>query len=162
MGPKPQTRPDTEILVDRTTNTIVLTRKFTAPRTEVFEAWTQPEQVASWWDPSGARLSKCEIDLRPGGAFSFVPQGPEDGPTFDGIYREIAPPKKLVFEAMGALGSVVLEDVGGNTLMTVSITCASAAQLDQMLQMGVAVDTSRTLDNLVVYIGSKERSSAPH
>ena len=154
MSPNPQARPDTEVLVDRATNTIVLTRKFTASRAHVFEAWTQPEHVIAWWDPSGSRLTSCEIDLRPGGAFRFVHAGPPDVPPFSGIYREIAPPERLVFEAMGAVGSVVLDDVGDTTLMTVSITCASAAHLDQFLQMGVAAGTSRTLDNLVVYVGA--------
>jgi uncharacterized protein YndB with AHSA1/START domain len=156
MPPKSHA-PDTEVMVDRSTNTIVLTRTFDAPRELVFEAWTQPEHVACWWDASGARLSLCEIDLRPGGAFRFVHQGQLDGPPFSGIYREIAPPEKLVFEAMGAIGRVVLKDTGGATLVTLSITCASAAHLDQFLQMGVDTGTSQTLDNLVVYVGSMKR-----
>jgi uncharacterized protein YndB with AHSA1/START domain len=157
MPPKTQARPDTEVIVDRAANRIVMTRKFTAPRGQVFEAWTQPEHVAYWWDASGARLRACEIDLRPGGAFRFIHQGPPDVPPFSGIYCEITPPEKLVFAAMGAVGKVVLEDVAGATLMTVSITCASAAHLDQFLQMGVDAGTSRTLDNLVVYVGSIKR-----
>jgi hypothetical protein len=40
---------------------------------------------------------------------------------------------------------------------TVSITCGSAAHLDQFLQMGVDAGTSQTLDNLVVYVGSMKR-----
>jgi len=102
MPPK-SLAPDTRVTVDRATNTIVLTRTFTAPREDVFEAWTQPEHVACWWDASGARLSLCEIDLRPGGAFRFVHQGQPDVPPFSGVYREIVPPEKLVFEAMGAI-----------------------------------------------------------
>ena len=48
---------------------IVITRAFDAPRTVVFDAWTKAEHVAHWWDPSGAPLAVCEIDLRPAGAF---------------------------------------------------------------------------------------------
>jgi uncharacterized protein YndB with AHSA1/START domain len=157
MPPKPHAPTDTKVIVDRATNTIVLTRTFTAPREHVFEAWTQPEHVACWWDASGARLSLCEIDLRPDGAFRFVHQGPPDVPPFSGVYREIAPPERLVFEAMGAIGRVILKDTGGATLLTVSITCGSAAHLDQFLQMGVDAGTSQTLDNLVVYVGSMKR-----
>jgi uncharacterized protein YndB with AHSA1/START domain len=159
MPPK-SLAPDTRVMVDRTTNTIVLTRTFTAPREDVFEAWTQPEHVACWWDASGAPLSVCEIDLRPDGAFRFVHQGQPGIPPFSGVYREIVPPEKLVFEAMGAIGRVILKDTGGATLLTVSITCASAAHLDQFLQMGVDAGTSQTLDNLVVYVGSMKRRSS--
>ena len=55
---------------------------------------------------------------------------------------------------MGAIGKVVLSDVGGTTLMTVTIECGSTAQLDQFVRMGVDVGTSQTLDNLVVYVGA--------
>ena len=46
---------------------IVITRAFDAPRTVVFEAWTKPEHLAHWWDPSRERLASCDIDLRPNG-----------------------------------------------------------------------------------------------
>lgn len=152
MPPNPDVLAEAKVAIDRAANAIVLTRSFSAPRAQVFAAWTEPEHVACWWDPSGARLTACEIDLRPGGAFRFVSQGPAGVPPFSGVYREIKPPEKLVFDAMGAVGTVVLEDVGGHTFMTVSIACGSADQLDQFIQIGVAVGTSQTLDNLVTYV----------
>jgi uncharacterized protein YndB with AHSA1/START domain len=32
---------------------VVLTRVFDAPRRMVWEAWTDPKQVALWWGPKG-------------------------------------------------------------------------------------------------------------
>jgi uncharacterized protein YndB with AHSA1/START domain len=157
MPPRNHTLANTNVIVDRTNNTIVLTREFTASRELVFEAWTQPEHVARWWDASGNRLKSCEIDLRPGGAFRFVHQGSPEIPPFAGTYRTIAPPGELVFDAMGSIGKVLLQDVDGTTLMTVSIACASPAHLDQFLQMGVDAGTSQTLDNLVAYLGGLKR-----
>jgi uncharacterized protein YndB with AHSA1/START domain len=155
--PETQVFAETDVVVDRKALTITLTRTFAAPRAQIFEAWTQPEHVACWWDPAGAQLAECVIDLRPGGAFRFVNPGSPHAPPFSGIYREITPPERLVFEAMGAIGRVVLKDVGGETLMTVSIECGSADQLDQLVKMGVDVGTSQTLDNLVAYVGAKRR-----
>src|SRR5712675_1585227 len=143
----PQT---TGLVIDRGSHTITLTRDFDAPRTQIFTAWTQPEHVACWWDAAGEPLAVCEIDLRPGGAFRFVSKGHPDMP-FTGTYREIAPPDRLVFEAIGATGRVILKDVAGKTHMTVEIACRSAEQLEQFLKMGVDVGTSQTLDNLVDY-----------
>jgi uncharacterized protein YndB with AHSA1/START domain len=88
--------------------------------------------------------------LRTGGTFKFVAKSNPEMP-FAGTYREIAPPDRLVFEALGATGRVVLRDVAGKTHMTVEIECRSAEQLDQYLKMGVDVGTSQTLDNLVAY-----------
>jgi uncharacterized protein YndB with AHSA1/START domain len=141
----------TNLEIDRGAHTIRLTRVFDAPRTEIFAAWTQPEHVTCWWDAAGEPLTACEIDLRPGGAFKFVTKGQPDMP-FVGTYRDITPPDRLVFEAIGATGRVILRDVAGKTHMMVEIECRSAEQLDQYLKMGVDVGTSQTLDNLVAYI----------
>jgi uncharacterized protein YndB with AHSA1/START domain len=157
MPPMPQVLAETKVVVDLSTHTIMLTRNFTAPRERVFEAWTRPEHIAVWWDPAKVRLAECEIDLRPGGAFKFVMRGSQGIPPFTGVYREIAPPDHLVFEAMGSIGRVVLRDTDGETRMTVTIECQSAEQLDQFVKMGVDVGTAQTLDNLVAYMGEMER-----
>src|SRR3954469_18969042 len=96
----------TKTTVDRATFTITFQRTFAAPREDVFEAWTQPEQLAEWWDPTGARLSECAIDLRPGGAFKLVNQDAAHGPPFSGVYRAIEAPSLIVFEALGSVGTV--------------------------------------------------------
>jgi uncharacterized protein YndB with AHSA1/START domain len=141
----------TDLEIDHDARTIRLTRIFDAPRHLIFDAWTRPEQVTCWWDAAGERLTSCEIDLRPGGAFRFVTKGHPEIP-FAGIYREIAPPSDLIFEAMGATGRVILRDAAGKTHMTVEIECYSAEHLDQYLKMGVDRGTSKTLDNLVAYM----------
>lgn len=138
------------IVIDRQTFTIRMERRVESTPARVFEAWTQPEQVAAWWDPAGERLVVCEIDLRPGGAFSFASRSHRDMP-FAGIYREIVAPERLVFDAMGATGRVLLEEAAGGTHMAVEITCQSTEHLDQFMKMGVHEGTSRTLDNLVGY-----------
>ena len=141
--------------IDRETNTITFHRTFPSPREDVFEAWTQPDQLAAWWDPSGARLSECAIDLRPGGAFKFVNQDSAHSPPFAGVYRAIEAPSLLVFEAMGSVGTVRLEADRGTTNMTVTIRCASVEHLEQFVKLGVDEGTDRTLDNLVAFVTNK-------
>jgi uncharacterized protein YndB with AHSA1/START domain len=143
----------TNLVVDHATHTIRLMRHFGVPRALIFQAWTEPEHVTCWWDAAGEPLVVCEIDLRPGGSFKFVTRGHPELP-FSGVYREIAPPDHLVFEALGAIGRVVLQEVDGQTDMTVEIACRSAEQLEQYLKMGVHTGTAQTLDNLVAYAGN--------
>jgi len=154
MPARAQPAARTDLVIDRGSHTIRLTRVFDASRAQIFEAWTQPEHVSCWWDATGEQLAACEIDLRPGGSFKFVTKGHPEMP-FAGFYREITPPDRLVFEALGATGRVVLQDAAGRTHMTVEIECRSAEQLDQYLKMGVDVGTAQTLDNLVAYAGSR-------
>lgn len=134
--------------IDRETHTITFERKLRASREDVFDAWTRPEEIAEWWDPTGARLAKCEIDLRVGGSFLFE-NGAGHGPAFSGVYREVERPSKLVFDALGSVGTVALTSEGETTHMKVQIRCASAEHLEQFVKMGVHTGTERTLDNLV-------------
>jgi uncharacterized protein YndB with AHSA1/START domain len=139
--------------------TLVMAQTFDAPRADVFEAWTTPEAVALWWDPSGAKLAICEIDLRPGGTFRWINQG-EAGAKhpFIGTYREITPPERLVFEVRTSpagppqLGTLIFSETDGGTTLTMTIECPSVAQRDEMLAMRIDAGTARTLQNLAVYL----------
>jgi uncharacterized protein YndB with AHSA1/START domain len=138
--------------IDETTHTIRFVRDLEAPPARVFAAWTEPEQIAQWWDATGEKLAACEIDLRPGGAFRFATSHHPEKP-FTGVYRDIAPPTRLVFEANGATGKVLLAERAGGTRMTVEIACRSPDHLAQFVAMGIAAGTSRTLDNLASHLG---------
>jgi uncharacterized protein YndB with AHSA1/START domain len=154
-----QNAPGSNLGIDRASNTIRLARDFDAPPSEIFEAWTKPEHVTRWWDAAGDPLAVCEIDLRPGGSFRFVTRGHPDLP-FAGVYREIAPPDRLIFEALGSTGRVLIREADGRTLMTVEIECGSSEQLDQFLKMGVSAGTGRTLDSLVAYMRRRASRAA--
>ena len=154
-----QNAPGSNLGIDRASNTIRLARDFDAPPSEIFEAWTKPEHVTRWWDAAGDPLAVCEIDLRPGGSFRFVTRGHPDLP-FAGVYREIAPPDRLIFEALGSTGRVLIREADGRTQMIVEIECGSSEQLDQFLKMGVSAGTGRTLDSLVAYMRSRASRAA--
>lgn len=134
-------------MTDSSQLTLTFQRTLRASREQVFDAWTRPEEVSEWWDPSGVKLARCTIDLRPQGSFTFVNQG--HSPPFSGVYRVIERPVRLVFEVLGSVGTVVLEAEGDLTRMQVTIRCSSAEQFQQFEQFGVRKDTERTLDNLV-------------
>ncbi len=141
---------------------IRLVRVFDAPRKLVFEAWTRPEHVKHWWDPSGRPLAICEIDLRPGGMFRFVNSTPQGGSghAFTGSYREITPPGRLVFGSPApgggdSLGTLEFEEQGGQTIRTLTMTAPSKKARDAMLEMRIDAGTARTLDNLREYLAKK-------
>ena len=140
--------------IDHGTHTIRFERQVDAPRAEVFDAWTAPEQVTAWWDPDGEPLATCEIDLRVGGAFAFATRAHSEMP-FAGVYQELVPPERLVFQAMGATGRVTLEESARGTRMVVEIVCRSAEHLEQFTKMGIHEGTARTIDNLVSHVEAR-------
>lgn len=134
---------------------IQIVRRFDAPRAVVFDAWTAAEQIAAWWDPRRQPLAVCEVDLRPGGAFRFVPRGPAgEAHPFTGQYREISPPARLVFATPGpspggeTVGTLVFDERHGQTTLTITMSCATRADRDALLRARVDAGTVRTLDNL--------------
>ena len=73
-------------------------RVFDAPKHLVFEAFTRPEHVRRWWCcMDGWTMTLCEIDLRVGGRWRYAMVGPDNAEVaFNGTYREIAAPDRLV------------------------------------------------------------------
>lgn len=61
---------------------IVLARVIDAPREDVFDAWTDPEQLAAWFGPKGFTIKTHEADIREGGVWRFDMVGP-DGVRYD-------------------------------------------------------------------------------
>ncbi|MEZ4372989.1 MAG: SRPBCC domain-containing protein [Polyangiaceae bacterium] len=136
--------------IEQDTLTIRFARRIQATPERVFDAWTKPDHLSEWWDPTGERLESCDVDLRVGGAFCF--RNKHHSPAFAGTYVEITPPHRLVFEALGAVGTVLLEAKGAETQMEVTIRCASAEHFEQFVSIGVAENTDITLDNLVRHV----------
>ena len=79
-------------------NDLVLDRMLDAPREKLWRCWTEPELLKQWFCPKPWHVSEARLDLRRGGEFFTVMNGP-DGERFDnnGVYLEIAPGERIVF-----------------------------------------------------------------
>ncbi len=99
-----------------------ITRNFNGTRDRVFNAWTDPKQMARWWGPKGFTNPVCELDVRPGGLIRIDMRGP-DGTMYPmkGVFHEIAWATRLVFT------SSALEDEEGNSQLEVLNTVTFAA-----------------------------------
>jgi uncharacterized protein YndB with AHSA1/START domain len=136
---------------------IVLTRLFDAPRQVVFEAMTRPEHISRWWGRLDERYSVpvCEVDLRPGGTWRFVGRGPQGEYGFHGVYREIAPPDRVVFTEIydpfpdvESVVTSVLTEENGKTRLTVSCVYPSREVRDMVLGTGMARGAGISYDRL--------------
>src|ERR1700722_10675752 len=143
---------------------LVLTRILNAPRSLVFKAWTDPEQLAIWWGPTGFTNPVCELDLRPHGEIRIDMRAP-DGVVYpmSGAFREIVEPERLVFTsaALNASGTplfenlntVTFEELGGDkTLLTVNVRVLwESAEAARMLD-GMSAGWSLTIDRLANHV----------
>ena len=104
-----------------------LRRTFSAPPERVFRAWTEPQEMKQWWGPGEYSAPQVEVDLRVGGRFRIAMKPPE-GELFylGGEYREVVPPKRLVFtwqwegDPVETLVTLEFLDLGGMTELIVT------------------------------------------
>lgn len=97
------------------THVLRMEREFAAPPERVFAAFTDPRLFAQWWGPEGMACPVCEIDLRVGGTWRTCMRGTLGEHWVSGVYREIAPPRRLAFtwawEENGARGHETVVEI---------------------------------------------------
>jgi uncharacterized protein YndB with AHSA1/START domain len=73
-----------------------------APKRLVWEALTKPEHLKEWYMPKvWGRVSKCEMDLRPGGIFSIdIAVGDGQEVANVGCVLDVMPMERLVWTSM--------------------------------------------------------------
>lgn len=81
-----------------TVTEFVITRSFPASRERLWQAWTDPEQMAHWLGPKGTVGTTLAADVRPGGLLHWRMDG-ADGSVMWGraIFREVIAPARLVY-----------------------------------------------------------------
>lgn len=64
----------------------------------LWKGWTTPDLITQWFTPAPWKTVACQIDLRPGGAFSSTMQSP-DGQQFSntGSYLQVVENELLVW-----------------------------------------------------------------
>ena len=137
---------------------ITLTRLFDAPPQLLFDAMTKPEHVTRWWGQlgDGYPFLKCEIDLRPGGAWHWVTRTPDGGECgFHGVYQEVVAPEHLVyteiFDPFPDGVSTVTQTIkreGGKSRLTVTALYPSKDVRDMVLKTGMEHGAALSYDRL--------------
>lgn len=123
---------------------IHIERIFDAPRERVWRAMTEAKLLAQWWG-RGNELTIEHLEVRRGGHWRFVEHTAQGDHGFEGRFREVAPPERLVmtFEWDGMPGHVVinsmtLHDLGGRqTKLTTTSLFHTIEERDGMLKSGM-------------------------
>jgi uncharacterized protein YndB with AHSA1/START domain len=149
-----------------TDRTVVITRVFDAPRELVFKAWTDPVHLARWWGPKGFTNPICEVDLRVGGALRIVMRAPDGAEhPMTGVFREIDPPARLVFDnvAIDREDKVLLEGLTtvtfaehgtGGTKLTVESRAVARVDYAWRMLEGMETGWTQSIDRLGEHVGA--------
>ena len=74
-------------------------RVIRAPRKQVWDAWTDPANLAQWWVPAPTRCRVERLDVRPGGAFVTLMSDDGDAfvPHLDACFLVVEELERIVF-----------------------------------------------------------------
>ena len=123
---------------------IRIERVFDASRDRVWKAFTDPALVAQWWG-RGNKLVVERLEVERGGHWRFVEHSAQGVHGFEGRFREVTPPERLVqtFEWDGMPGHVIindttLEDLGDDRTKMVTVSSFhTPEERDGMLNSGM-------------------------
>jgi uncharacterized protein YndB with AHSA1/START domain len=123
---------------------IRIERVFDAPRDRVWRAFTEPELLAQWWG-RGNKLVIERLEVERGGHWRFVEHSAQGVHGFEGRFREVTPPERMVqtFEWDGmpgyvAVETVTLEDLGDGRTKVVNVSLFhTTEERDGMLSSGM-------------------------
>ena len=137
-------------------------RTYTAPRQLVWDAWTDPDQMAQWWGPRGISTPRetIELDLRPGGRMRFEMVNDATGERYpnSGTLLEVDPPARIVWSDDG------FPDGSGKGTATVTFTAVDestttlrvhiVADLSDTIRAGAEVGWASQLDKLADFLSA--------
>jgi uncharacterized protein YndB with AHSA1/START domain len=146
---------------------LVIDRELSVTVGQVWTAWTTPEHLREFFVPKPWTIAECEIDLRPGGRFWTVMQGPE-GERIEnaGCYLVVEPNRRLVFTDTLLAGfrpapepfftaHLLLEPRPGGCRYVAVATHRDATVRKQHEEMGFATGWNIVVDQMEAY--AKER-----
>ena len=131
-------------------NPLVVKKVIKASRNEVFEAFTKPEIMSKWFFPGEDYKVDVTNTLEVGGSYSLIMHA-YNGEKYKhtGVYREIAPPEKLVFTwdsdfVSDTVVSILFRELGESTEVTIIHDLLSEGEMKDNHEKG----WKGALDNL--------------
>lgn len=127
-------------MTTHTALSLEVTRRIRADREAVFRAWTEPDAMREWFCPEGGFVEDAESDPVVGGRYRIAMRMPHGLSVATGVYREIDPPRRLVFTWRWEAGEGPKE---GETLVTIELTARGAETELRLRHEGFATEDAR-------------------
>ena len=145
-----------EFSVDKEKSRVLVSRLFHAPRETVWRVVNDPELIPQWWGPGRYETKVDKMDVRVGGKWRYVHKGPEGEFGFNGEYKEVQEPEKIVmtFEFEPVAGHVSTQTMtltelpGGQTRMDVIVQFENQQDLEGMVGSGMKEGQFESYDRL--------------
>ena len=135
---------------------LTITRIFDAPRSLVFEAWSEPKHLMRWFAPNNFTVPACEMEFRAGGLFRLCMRGFGKDHWMNGVFSEIVKLERIVWistlehDNNEVLTTVTFEDLGSKTRLIVHQTYSIETDSTRGARQG----WTETLEHLAEYLAA--------
>lgn len=147
-------------------NEIYISRIYDAPVKMVWEAWTNPEQLAKWWGPRGFTITTHKKDdLKAGAIWDYTMHGP-DGVNYPNKtkYLEVEKYSRMVYDHGGNderaplfRVTVNFSETAGKTTMDMTMTVPTPEALEETKKIIKTADGNSTWDRLAEFLSPTDK-----
>lgn len=122
-----------------------LSHRYSAPRADVFDAWTDPQVLKRWWAAAPTwETPLAEIDAREGGSYKLsMRTDAGEVHTVSGEFREVRPPERLAYTWSWEQGPDAAMAGSEETLVIVDFLEDGAGTLVKLTHSGFASEEIR-------------------
>ncbi|MEP7224464.1 MAG: SRPBCC domain-containing protein [Actinomycetota bacterium] len=122
-----------------------LSHRYSAPRADVFDAWTNPQVLKRWWAAAPTwETPLAEIDAREGGSYKLsMRTDAGEVHTVSGEFREVRPPERLAYTWSWEQGPEAAMAGSEETLVIVDFLEDGAGTLVKLTHSGFASEEIR-------------------
>ena len=149
-----------DLIVDKQTKTVSITKEFAFELSLVWDAYTQAELLDQWWAPKPFASRTKVMDFRVGGRRFYAMVSPEGDERWAvQKYNSITPKTNFKFfnafadkdenlELPGSDWDLNFSEQEGTTTVSISIYNESLERLERMVEMGFKEGTMGQFTNL--------------
>lgn len=151
---------------DEANNTLTITRRFAAPKSKVWKAWTDPQILEQWWAPQPWKAVTKSFEFKEGGKWLYYMQGPKNDKNWSVVeYKTIDPENSYTAvdafadeEGNKSSSFPITElkneytETDGVTQVKITSKYPSSQDIDRVLEMGLAEGMAmafRSLDEIL-------------
>jgi uncharacterized protein YndB with AHSA1/START domain len=152
----------TRIHRDLDQRTLTIERRFNAPRSRVWRAYTEPKLLDQWWAPNPWKSETKRMDFRVGGHWLYAMKGPEGEVHYGRMdFSAIEPEDRYVAKDVfaDATGKAIADmpqqtfvttftDEGSTTEVVVVVEYDSVEDLQKVVEMGMEEGITMGQDQL--------------
>lgn len=149
----------TQIKAEQGKQELFITREFDAPRTVVFQAYTDAGLHARWLGPRKLTMKVEKFESKDGGSWRLIHTDQAGNEyAFHGVNHEVTAPERIIrtfeFEGLPEKGHVSLETAvfetvpGDRTKVTAHVVFLSVSDRDGMIQSGMESGVTESFERL--------------